>query len=229
MIRKLLRGAAIPAIVVVAAVTSFAGAAPAATSPVITAVKTNSSASGPLVVAVGDSILSGHGLGSDESWVAQLAFQNNFNLVNLASDGSGFVTAGDNNDTFADQIETAIDLAADVVILSGSSNDLGQSDAAVETAIDAAVTELHTALPKAQIIAVSGVWGATTLPKQMVTINNSVRTAVKAVGGTYLRIGQPLGGRVFLMQTDEVHPTAAGQAAIAHRVTRALNRTGEVL
>jgi acyl-CoA thioesterase-1 len=157
VIRKFLRVAAIPAIVVVAVVTSVAGAAPAANSPVITAVKTNSSATGPLVVAVGDSILSGHGLGPDESWVAQLALQNNFNLVNLASDGSGFVTAGDNNDTFADQIKTAIDLKADLVILSGSSNDLGQSDAAVETATEAVVTKLHTALPKAQVIAVSGV------------------------------------------------------------------------
>ncbi|MBG6108416.1 SGNH/GDSL hydrolase family protein [Frigoribacterium sp. CG_9.8] len=229
MIRKFLRVAAIPAVAVVAVVTSLAGAAPASTSLVITAVKINSSATGPLVVAVGDSILSGHGLGSDESWVAQLALQNNFNLVNLASDGSGFVTAGDNNDTFADQITTAIDLKADVVILSGSSNDLGQSDAAVETAIGAVVTKLHTALQKAQIIAVSGVWGATALPPQMVTINDSVRTAVKAVGGTYLHIGQPLGGRVFLMQTDEVHPTAAGQAAIAHHVTKALNRAGEAL
>jgi acyl-CoA thioesterase-1 len=229
MLRKYVRATSVIAVVAVAFVTSFAGAASAATSPVINAVKTNSSASGPVVVTIGDSILMGHGLGSNESWVAQLALQDNFDLVNLASDGSGFVTAGDNNDTFADQIMVAIDLKANDVILSGSSNDLGQSDPAVEAAIDAAVIELHSALPNARVIAVSGIWGDTAVPKQMRTINKAVESAVTAVGGTYLRIGQPLSGRIALMQDDDVHPTATGQTLIAQRVQKALNRAGATL
>lgn len=229
MPRKYARATGVLAVMAVAFVASFAGAASAATSPVINAVKTNTSASGPVVVAVGDSILMGHGLGSNESWIAQLAVQDNFDLVNLASDGSGFVTAGDNDDTFADQIRAAIDRKANVVILSGSSNDLGQSDPGVKAAADAAVTELHTALPNARIIAVSGIWGDTNVPEQMRTINEAVEAAVSAVGGTYLRIGQPLGGKVALMQDDGVHPTAEGQTLIAQRVQKALNHAGETL
>lgn len=229
MFRKYVRVTGVLAVGAVALVTSFAGAASAATSPVINAVKTNTSAPGSVVVAVGDSILEGHGLGINKSWVAQLALQDNFDLVNLASDGSGFVTAGDNNDTFADQIKAAIDLKANIVVLSGSSNDLGQSDAAIKAATDAAITELHTALPNAQIIAVSGIWGDTTMPEQMKTINDDVESAVSAVGGAYLQIGQPLEGKTALMQADDVHPTATGQTFIAQRVQKALNRAGETL
>ncbi len=223
------RAAAVLAVGAIALVASLAGAAAAAPSPVINPARTNTSASGSLVVAVGDSIMAGHGLETSESWIAQLAVQNNFPLVNLASDGSGFVTAGDNNDTFADQIKAAIDLNADIVFLSGSSNDLGQSDADIEAATTAAVTELHTALPNAQIIAVSGVWGDTTQPTQMTTINHDVEIAVNAVGGTYLRIGQPLHGKLALMQDDDDHPTAAGQTFITQRVQNALSRAGIAL
>ena len=49
------------------------------------------------------------------------------------------------------------------------------------------------------------------------------------VGGTYLRIGQPLSGRVALVQDDDVHTTATGQTLFAPRVQKAFYRAGDTL
>ena len=56
------------------------------------------------MVAIGDSIMEGHGLDPGQAWPALLAQEYGWRLTNLASDGSGFVTPGNNGDTFADQV-----------------------------------------------------------------------------------------------------------------------------
>ena len=55
---------------------------------------TDASSDGPVVVAIGDSIMEGHGLDPSDAWPALLAKQNGWRLTNLASDGSGFATVG---------------------------------------------------------------------------------------------------------------------------------------
>lgn len=227
--RRRTRAIAIAGVLAVGFALAAAGSASAAEYPVIVPKTSNAASSGPLVVAIGDSIMAGHGLPSSEAWLALLAQNDDFRLTNLASDGSGFVTVGDNNDTFADQIEAAIDLKPQVVILSGSSNDLGQSDVAIAAATSAAINLLHLRLPNAQIITVSAVWGDTTVPFQMKAIAADVVVATRAVGGTYLRIGQPLAGKAVLLQGDDVHPTAAGQAVLAAAVNRALAKAAITL
>jgi acyl-CoA thioesterase-1 len=205
-----------------AVVTLAAGSASAAAFPVIVPRTTNASSQGTFVVGIGDSILEGHGLAPDQAWLAVLAERQGWRLTNLASDGSGFVTEGDNSDTFADQAETAIDLRPDVIVISGSSNDLGTDAATIATATSATIAKIHAALPGTKIITVSAVWGDTTLPPQLNSITADVAVAAAAAGASYLDIGQPLSGRPALMQSDDVHPTAKGQRILAAAVGRAM-------
>jgi acyl-CoA thioesterase I len=204
-----IRGAVIVALAVVASLLAVGGVAFAA------------STARPVVVAIGDSIMEGHGLSANQAWVASIAKQDGWQLTNLASDGSGFVKVGNKGDTFADQARAAIAMHPSVVVVSGSSNDLGESNADLSAATTATLKMIRLALPTARIIAVSAVWGATKLPAQMTAINNQVKSAVAAVGGEYLNIGQPLSGHPELMQSDAVHPTAAGQLVLARAVAAA--------
>lgn len=206
-----------------------AGAASAASRPEIVQHSIDASSAGPIVVAIGDSIMEGHGLESDQAWLALLAEQDGWRFTNLASDGSGFVTAGNNGDRFADQAVVAEGLHPDVIILAGSSNDLGADDKTIDDATAATIVGLHAAVPTATIITVSSTWGDTAVPAQMNAIDAAVDTATTAVGGVFLEIGQPLAGQPTLMQDDDVHPTAAGQGILAAAVGRELAKARIIL
>jgi acyl-CoA thioesterase-1 len=86
----------------------------------------------------------------------------------------------------------------------------------------ATIRALHAALPRAEILAVSPVWNDKNVPPQLDSIDLDVIRAVAAVGGKTLDIGQPLYGQPSLMQSDDVHPTPAGQQVIAAAVAKAL-------
>lgn len=180
------------------------------------------SSGAPRVVAIGDSIMEGHGLASDEAWLADLAISSAWNFTNLASDGSGFVTRGNDRDTFADQAVVAAKLHPDVIIVSASSNDLGTSDTTIDNSTMSVIQRLHAALPSAKIIAVSAIWGDTDVPSQLAAINAAMHKAAVLADGSYIDVGQPLAGRPDLMQADDVHPTAAGQRVLAASVSQAL-------
>jgi acyl-CoA thioesterase-1 len=209
VISRLGRGAIAVVFVVIGSLMAVGGVAYAATS------------ARPVVVAIGDSIMEGHGLSAGQAWIATIAKQDDWRFTNLASDGSGFLKVGNKGDTFADQARAAIALHPSVIVLAGSSNDLGEPDAALATATGKTIASIRAALPHVRIIAVSAIWGATAVPAQLNDIDNQVQAAIAAVGGEYLNIGQPLSGHPELMQSDAVHPTAAGQRVLARSVSAA--------
>jgi acyl-CoA thioesterase-1 len=206
MTNRLGRGTIAVVFIVIGSLLALGGAAYAATSV------------RPVVVAIGDSIMEGHGLTAGQAWAATIAKQDDWRFTNLASDGSGFVKVGNKGDTFADQARAAIALHPSVIILAGSSNDVGESDSVLATATGQTIASIRKALPHVRIIAVSAVWGATAVPSQLTDIDNQVQTAIAAVGGDFIDIGQPLSGHPELMQSDGVHPTAAGQLVLAAAV-----------
>jgi acyl-CoA thioesterase-1 len=184
-----------------------------------------SSATRPVVVAIGDSIMKGHGLSATQAWPAMLATSNNWDLTNLACDGAGFVTAGDDSDCGADfsgLVSEAVALHPDLIIISGSSNDLGSDNEQLSTETDAVVTSLRGKLPTTTIVGISTVWNDTVAPNQMDDINEQVRTAILAVKGSYLDIGQPLAGHRSWLQSDDVHPTVRGQRQLATVIAGAI-------
>jgi len=185
---------------------------------------TDATAAGLRVAAIGDSIMSGHGLDPNQAWPTLLAQQFGWRLTNLASDGSGFVQVGDNGDTFADQARIAIGLSPDLIIFAGSSNDLGNSDAEISERTSDTIRAIRTALPTVGILAVSPIWSDTDEPSQLLTIDADTAEAAQLSDSQVLRIGEPLHSRPDLIQPDGVHPNADGDVLIARAVTEALAR-----
>ena len=180
-----------------------------------------SSAARPVVVAIGDSIMKGHGLPASEAWPALLAAQNHWALTNLACDGAGFVKTGDASDCGADfsgLVSKAVALHPSLILISGSSNDLGIEDSELQQQTASVVQSLRAKLPTTTIVGISTVWNNTATPDQMDDINEQVRHAVLAVKGVYLDIGQPLAGHREWLQRDDIHPTAKGQQELAKAI-----------
>lgn len=210
------------AILLAAAMLALAGCSNAALA---TDTNPSSSATRPVVVAIGDSIMKGHGLTAAQAWPAMLAGSNSWDLTNLACDGAGFVTAGDDNDCGADfsgLVNEAVALHPALIIISGSSNDLGIDNDQLRTQTDSVVSSLRAALPTTTIVGISTVWNDTVAPNQMDDINEQVRTAILAVKGTYLDIGQPLAGHRSWLQSDDIHPTVRGQQQLARVIAGAI-------
>jgi acyl-CoA thioesterase I len=177
------------------------------------------------VVAVGDSIMKGHGLRASDAWPVLLAHDQRWKLDNLACDGAGFLAVGDDSDcgtTFAGLVREAEAEHPEVVIVQGSSNDLGKKDADLEQETQKQLEQLHRALPHTEILGLSTIWNDTKPPAQIGTITTQVKGAVQAVGGQFIDIGQPLEGHRSWMQEDDVHPTRQGQVAIEGAVLTAL-------
>jgi acyl-CoA thioesterase-1 len=178
----------------------------------------------PVVVTIGDSIMKGAGLDPAEAWPALLGQAKGWTVTNLGCNGAGFVQIGDADDCngdFSTLVPKAVALNPSIVIIAGSSNDLGISDTALIAQTNAVVTALHTQLPFATIAGISPVWGDTATPRQMSDINAQVQDAIAQVGGTYLEIGQPLADQRDLLQGDDVHPTADGQQVLAKAIQTA--------
>jgi acyl-CoA thioesterase-1 len=183
----------------------------------------------PTVVTIGDSIMKGHGLSASQAWPALMAAQDHWRLDNLACDGAGFLAVGDDSDcaeTFSGLVRKAAALHPRTVIVEGSSNDFGQDDDDLLYVTVDQLAQLRKALPHAQIIGLSTVWGDTAAPAQLMDVDDQVRDAVEQVGGRFLSIGQPLSGHPEWMQPDDVHPTAAGQLALYAAVQTAFTKAG---
>jgi acyl-CoA thioesterase-1 len=176
----------------------------------------------PVVVAIGDSIMEGHGLPNGQAWVDLVAARNGWNFTNLASDGSGFDTTGNAGDTFDDQVTDALALRPVLIIISGSSNDLDAGDPLLTQRTSDTIERIRDSLPASKIVAVSALWGASTPPAQLSAIDRQVEAAVRFAHGSFVAIGQPLQGHPELMQSDGVHPTTAGHRFIELRFLQAV-------
>lgn len=168
----------------------------------------------PVVAIVGDSIESGMGLEPFEAWPALVAVDRRWGLQNFSEPGAGFVAVGSSDQDFEGQIDLVIAAKADVVLIGASDNDLGQDTAAVATAMAAAVERLSDALPKAHLVGYNALTGEAS-DSDLAPLNDALRTAITAAGGTWIDLGQPYRGQAGLVQDDGEHPTLEGQQAIA--------------
>jgi len=175
-----------------------------------------------VVVAIGDSIMDGHGLKPSRAWPELIGQATDWQLTDLASDGTGFATVGDDGDTFQDEAVQAVALHPSIVIIAASSNDLDADPTDVSDAVTATMSYLHDSLPDAQIIAFNAFWGADAPPPELAALDSDLEYASTVTGAHYLDIGQPLAGRPDLMQFDGVHPTAKGLVVLAAAIAAAI-------
>ncbi|WP_241701441.1 SGNH/GDSL hydrolase family protein [Leifsonia shinshuensis] len=213
------RSRLIALLAVAAAAIALAGCSAAAPARPVAAEGTAAAAPAgrakPQVVAIGDSIAFGKGVRPDEAWPALIAAQHGWTLTNLAVSGSGFVKPGWNGDTYRQQVDTALGLHPDYILIAATRNDRGQDPALVASSADELLGELHDTFPRAHIIGITAVWGADKPPATVATVDGIVQEAVTDVGGTFLDIGYPLARHPELVQADGIHPNAAGERIVA--------------
>ena len=176
----------------------------------------------PTVAVIGDSIESGAGLPPADAWPALVAVDRHWELENYSVPGAGFVTHGGDEQGFGAQVDQAIALRPDMVLIGASDNDLGRVVSTVSAAMTAAVERLRTALPHARIVGFNALTGQAS-DDDLAPLNEALRDAVTAVGGHWLDLGQPYRGQARLVQDDGEHPTPAGQQAIAAAVLERLD------
>ncbi len=176
----------------------------------------------PIVAVVGDSIESGFGLQPEEAWPVLVAVDRRWRLENLSEAGAGFTATGDDGTDFGAQVDRAIALRADVVLIGASDNDLGADSAAVAAAMRAQVARLREALPHALLVGFTALSGEAG-DDQLAPLDGALRSAVTAADGRWLDLGQPYRGVEGLVQDDGEHPTPAGQRAIASAVLSRLD------
>jgi acyl-CoA thioesterase-1 len=177
-------------------------------------------------VAIGDSIAFGKGVAPDEAWPARVALAHGWKLTDLAVSGSGFVKPGWNGTTYQQQVDAAVRLHPDVVLIAATRNDRDEDPVRLEHRADAMLSELRSAFPHAHIIGITGVWGSDRPPATMTRVDGILEKAVAAVHGTFVDIGFPLVGRPRYLQPDGIHPDAAGQDVVARVVDSKLPLRG---
>ena len=203
--------------------TPSVSATPPAIAP--TVVPTVASTAPLNVLTIGDSVMKGFGVEAGQAWPELISQQDGWSLTTLACNGAGFLAIGNPDDcdsNFPSIVEVASSLHPDLVIIEGSSNDFGMSSSSLLESTVGAVSALHAKFPRAKIVGLSAVWGDTTVPDEIAEIDSQVQQAMTQVGGTYVDFGQPLSGHPELMQSDDVHPTAAGQQVLAAAIKGAL-------
>lgn len=172
------------------------------------------------MVTIGDSITGGSGLAPDEAWPIVLAGARGWAVTNLGTDGAGFLAPGLSDETYDSQVADAPRAHPELVIISASDNDVGQTGD-LAAAMTAAMKKLRAELPHATIAATS-VIGPAFSPDELAPIDADMKKAVAEVHGVYLDLGDPFDGRDGMLQADGEHPTAAGQQVLADAVGKAL-------
>jgi acyl-CoA thioesterase-1 len=201
------------AAIALAGCSSAAGARPVAAQG--TAAAAPAEHTRPQVVAIGDSIAVGKGVRPGEAWPALIAAQHGWALTDVAVSGSGFVKAGWNGQTYRQQVDTALGLHPDYILIAATRNDRDQDPALVVASAGRLLGELRDAFPRARVIGITAIWGADRPPATLQTVDGILERAVTAVHGTFLDIGYPLAGHPELVQADGIHPNAAGERAVA--------------
>ncbi|SEI17493.1 MULTISPECIES: GDSL-type esterase/lipase family protein [unclassified Leifsonia] len=169
-------------------------------------------------VAIGDSIAFGKGVTPAQAWPSLVAAAHGWRLTDLAVSGSGFVKAGWNGTTYRQQVDAALRLHPQVILLAATRNDRDEDPAAVTADADTMLRELREKFRGATIVGITGIWGSDHPPATMSRVDEIVGDAVRDVDGTWLDIGFPLVGHPELVQADGIHPNAAGQRVVAQAI-----------
>lgn len=134
---------------------------------------------------------------------------------NFGRDGTGYAkvsrSGGGDYTTRGSAIVAA---RPDVVVVSGGRNDVIDFPATMAAHAEQLFADLHAKLPNAVLVAVAPFWGDSAPAAALKPVTDAVKKAVRAAGGTYLDLGDPLRGHPQFM-ADAADPNDHGYAAIA--------------
>jgi lysophospholipase L1-like esterase len=203
----------------------FAVARPAPPEYVPPPLPTGISAPEPLSVTfLGDSYVAGTGTDNASKSFARVAARMlGWDPVDVfALGGSGY--AGPPESNYGSRVANVIAVHPDVVVVSGSRNDAGQTVAAREAANQVLGT-IRAALPDAYLIVVGPIWTSSDVPNDIRQLNTAIRDAANANNAVFLDALDPqpwLSGAPGQIAEDGIHPTEVGHQVLAEAFANAV-------
>lgn len=184
------------------------------------------------VLFVGDSYTAGYaGVSPNATFACQVAAALQWQCRTDAQGGTGYTNPGLRPDaadratrTYGQRLAlTAADLSTDDpdwIVVTGGRNDIGRPGERAAAA--AYLTALGVLWPRARLVVVEPWWTDTRAPAAVEELRDDVRSAARAAGALWIDTSDWL--TPDLIGPDKVHPTPAGQARIADRLTEDLER-----
>ncbi|MFW2512316.1 SGNH/GDSL hydrolase family protein [Demequina sp. SO4-13] len=170
------------------------------------------------VVAVSDSYTAGSAedSGAESRWPASIGVEP------IATSGVGYVQGGAEGSFVA--LAGEIPAGATTVVFFGSRNDMSYGYDAVREGADAAFATALSIAPDATMIVIGPPWVDADPPAEILTVRDAVSDAASAVEATWV---DPIAEGWFvddeqLIGSDGVHPTDAGHAFLAERISEIL-------
>lgn len=177
----------------------------------------------PAVAFLGDDYTSGAGASTpSRRFTSLVSTALGWDERNFGVPRTGYADSRGGRD-YRSRVNAVVAAHPKMVIVSGGRNDVIDNVDTIATDARELFADLHARLPKAKLIAIAPLWGDSPPPSILAQIATSVRAAVRAAGGTYLAIQDPVRGHRRWMH-DLADPNDAGHAAIARVVQSALVR-----
>ncbi|MEA5457185.1 SGNH/GDSL hydrolase family protein [Sinomonas sp. JGH33] len=184
------------------------------------------------LVVIGDSLSTGLGSSAADSWPVLVERDeetrlDQFDVVNAAQNGSGYVTPGDEAGTFMTEVTQYVTPEARVVLFFGSDNDIGSTADQIREAAESAVEAARERAPEARIIVVGPPSYSANPDAELLDIRDALRSAAFRTKATFI---DPIAEGWIAERADELigpdgeHPNAAGHLRLAALMEDVLDR-----
>ncbi|CAN5856710.1 SGNH/GDSL hydrolase family protein [soil metagenome] len=184
------------------------------------------------VAVVGDSYTNGTAIGGQgpKAWTVQawqtLAGRGVHVAPDVAAEGrAGYSVRGDQGSIFLDLTGRAVRPDDALVVFFGSRNDQGVDPSALAGMSHDAFALARRIAPSARLLVIGPPWPTTAPPPAVLQIRDILKSQAQAAGASFF---DPISagwfaGRPDLIGADGVHPTDAGHAYLAQRITPLIN------
>jgi lysophospholipase L1-like esterase len=183
------------------------------------------------VVVIGDSLSTGLGTSPEQAWPellqsAHLSNTQPVQVTNAAENGSGYLMAGDDGNTFTMEVQAAVSADADVVVFFGSDHDWGADPGELRDAAAATFAAASSLAPNAVLVAVGPLSGSEEPDPVLADLRDTQASAAQNMG---VRFVDPIAEQWFsgraevLLGPDGEHPSAEGQTFLRDQMQRILS------
>lgn len=183
------------------------------------------------VVVIGDSLSTGLGTSPEQAWPellqsAHLSNQRPLQVTNAAENGSGYLVAGDDGNTFTMEVQAAVSPDTDVVVFFGSDNDTGAGPEELRDATVLAFASASSQAPNAVLVAVGPLSGTEETDPLLADVRDIEASAAQSMGVDFIDpiAEQWLSGRAdVLLGPDGEHPSAEGQEFLQDKMEQIIS------
>lgn len=181
----------------------------------------------PVMLVIGDSFTAGTEYNTGDEWGERVASSMGWYFFKDAVGGTGYVSGSDIARRFGARIGADIrDYRPDVVLIAGGRNDLEYPVNRVKQAAASVVGRAKAGFGKGARVVLVSPFASGAPDAATRALTTALREVADARGVDYLDLSKALSASPTYIAADRVHPTDAGQAALAAEAKEALVALG---